>query len=388
LEYLKKTFPSLRNIISIFEHGIDLSFYKNNISENTINDINTPLKFIYTSDFKKGLIPLLHMWPIIINKYPTAQLYIHCKLEENINSDEMEMIKTIINKYKTNIIIKENTNKKDLIESWSNSNIWFYPCTYNEIFCSDIMIAAITKTLIVTTKIKAFETYIEDRGILFDINNNGQLPYDLNWQNFAVNELFKIIENKEFVKDLVLKNFNWVNNMSWEMRTNHMIEKIQSNLVKNINIKEDKDILDLTHHFKLEKKFDKILNFGNSIDINSYFSLINEYPINEILTYGLEENKITNAQEIFKCRIDKINDNINLYNNIFNLIIYDNESFDTHELYLNLHICVGILKKNGILIINNNNESNINIIEKFFVKNQDKLNLVIQNNSKIIFEKI
>ncbi len=246
LEYLKKTFLSLANIITVFEHGTDLLFYNTFIKDELKNELTDEikkdtLKFIYTSDFRKGLIPLLQMWPDIINKYPYAQLYIHSKLEENTNSYEMVIVKNILDKYKNdkdidyNIIIKEYTNKKDLIKSWYTSDIWFYPCTYNETFCYDIMTAAMTQTLIVTTKIKTFETYIEDRGILFDINNNERLPYDSKWQKFFANELLRIIENKEFIKELVVKNFNWVNNMTWEKRSEYMIENyFKKNLLKNL----------------------------------------------------------------------------------------------------------------------------------------------------------
>jgi hypothetical protein len=401
LEYLKKTFPSLKEIIHLFKHGINLQYYKNINTiidipiENTIIDM--PLKFIYISDVRKGLIPLLQMWPHIISRYPHAQLRIHSKLDENINSYEMVTVKNILNKYKKdektkyNIFTKEYINNKHLIESWCTSDIWFYTCTYNETCYSDIMIAALSKTLVITTKIQAFESYIEDRGILLDINNNMNLPYDVNWQKFAVNELFKIIENNDLRNELINKNFNWVNDMSWEKRTNYLIEnyfKVHIKPVEN-KIIEDKNILDIIHSSKHEnKKFEKILNFGNCININSYYSLINEYNIKEIFTYCLEDNKIIKTQEILKCRIEKINDNIMLYNNIFNLIIYDNSCIDQHELYLNLHICMEIIKKHGIIIINNTRESNINIIEKFFVKYKDKLKHIFLNNSNIVFEKI
>lgn len=396
-EYLQKTFPLLKDIIVIFNHGIDLSFYRN-----VIKDVE-PLKFIYASDAHKGLAPLLQMWSHIVTKYPTAQLHIHCNLtylQDNINPCEITLIKNILNEYKNdknkkyNITIIENTNKKDLIESWYTSDIWFYPCTYNETICSNIMTAAITKTFVITTKLGAFETYLEDRGILFDINNNSQLPYDINWQKFAIEELFKIIENKEYRNELINKNFNWVQNMTWEKRTDFMIynyleEYIKTNIKTDIKIIDDKDILDIIHHSKLEnKKFDKILNLGNCINVNSYYSLINEYKINKILTFGLPDDKITKTENILNCRIENIKKNIFMYNNIFNLIIYNDTNNDLDELYLNLHICFEILKKNGICIFNNVNKNNINIVEKFFIKYKDRLTHNFLNNSNIIFEKI
>jgi hypothetical protein len=130
------------------------------------------------------------------------------------------------------------------------------------------------------------------------------------------------------------------------------------------------------------------LNLGNSINIKYYYSLINEYHINEILTYGLTDENIEKTENILGCRLEKINDNILLYSSVFNLIIFNDLQIDLHELYLKLHVSFEILKKSGIIMINNINSINKNTVEKFFTKYKDKLNYIYFNNSNIIFEKI
>jgi len=223
VEYYSKLYTDLKPFLSSFGYGIDIKMF--NPIEKKI-----PYKFIYSSFPIRGLLPLLEMWPKILNRYPCATLHIHSDVDgwwSNKNRpEEMKKIKELLHKYneikplKESLFYKGWTSKKELINNWKNSDICFYPCTYLETFCHTAMEAAISKTLIVTTDLGALKSTVGDRGILLD----GDF-YNLEFQDKALIELFKVMDNIELKNKLIEKNYNWASNLTWENRTRTLIDE-------------------------------------------------------------------------------------------------------------------------------------------------------------------
>ena len=217
VEYFTNIFKNLKDITIPFYHGIDFNLFDNSVQK-------IPYKFIYSSFPHRGLMPLLQMWPKILNKYPTATLHIHSdvngKWVNSMRPQEMEKIRELLGKNYKNIFYHGWTNKKILYSNWDSADIWFYPCTFLETFCHTVLEAAVSKTLIVTTNLGALKNTVADRGILLD----GDF-YNEEFQNKALFELFKVIDNKDVKNNLIEKNYDWVKFLTWENRVNELLNK-------------------------------------------------------------------------------------------------------------------------------------------------------------------
>ena len=221
-EHAIQNFPIFKDEIVPFNYGIDMNLFDN---KNNIEKI--PYKFIYSSFPTRGLLPLLQMWPKILLRYPQATLHIHCDLDNkwsnDVRPDEMIMIKNIILNKNNSIFYHGWTSKKVLANNWLSSDIWFYPCTFIETFCLTALEAALTKTFVITRNIGALSETVGDRGVILDSVSEND-PYNIEWQEKALIDLFLVLENKELKNTLIEKNYNWAKNMSWENRANIFLE--------------------------------------------------------------------------------------------------------------------------------------------------------------------
>lgn len=225
-EYFTSLFPALKDIIEPFGYGVDIKLF-----ENTEITRNEHLNFIYSSFPIRGLLPLLQMWPKILERYPNAVLNIHSDINgewsNKMRPDEMQKIKVLLIDYKTNRELNESiiyygwTDKKDLIKSWLEADIWFYPCTYKETFCYTAFEAAISKTFIITNHLAALRDTVGDRGFIL---KNGDF-YDKNYQNEIINEVFRAIDNIDLRNELIKKNYDFVKELNWENRTNLLLNE-------------------------------------------------------------------------------------------------------------------------------------------------------------------
>ena len=257
VEYYSKLNPALKHLLAPFGYGIDINLFKPEQSK-------IPYKFIYSSFPIRGLLPLLQMWPKILERYPNSTLYIHSDVDgewSNKNKpEEMNEIKKLLFKYNQIIPLKKSlfykgwTSKKELINSWKSSDICFYPCTYLETFCHTAMEAAISKTLIVTTDLGALKSTVGDRGILLD----GDF-YNSEFQNEALIELFKIMENIELKNKLIEKNYEWASKLTWENRSKTLIDEYLKSTINHSPIIE---IYNYEHDESL-KNIDENLNYAN-----------------------------------------------------------------------------------------------------------------------------
>ena len=161
------------------------------------------------------------MWPKIIKKYPQSVLHIFTDVNnEWVNTHytgELKEIKALLeiyNKiYPFNVINHGWVDKKTLSDYWKSSQIWFYPCKYEETFCLTALEAALTKTLVISNNLAGLEDTIGDRGvvILGDVMTE-------TWQNSAFDKICEYLDNPLLGNELIQKNYEWALTHSWKDR--------------------------------------------------------------------------------------------------------------------------------------------------------------------------
>lgn len=220
-EMFKSMFPILSDLVIPFSYGVDFNLFNKSNGKQKY-------KFIYSSFPHRGLLPLLQMWPKIHNKYPSAELYIHCDLDgkwiNSVRPNEIINIKELLSKYPHGIIYEGWTDKIKLAQNWLSTDIWFYPCTFLETFCLTALEAAITNTLVITNNLGALKNTVGNRGIIIDIMGND--AYSTEWQEEALKQLFNIIDDDERKKVYLKKNYDWASELSWQNRSKMFIELI------------------------------------------------------------------------------------------------------------------------------------------------------------------
>ena len=264
VKHFKDIFPTLSDITVSFNYGIDTILFNYDESVKKI-----PYKFIYSSFPTRGLLPLLLMWPKILERYPEATLHIHCNLEDKWSNEarpeEMKIIKNILSNKNNSIYSHGWTSKKVLAENWMSSDLWFYPCTFTETFCLTALEAALTKTFVITRNFGSLSESVGKRGIFLD---SVELldPYKQEWQEKALVELFSVLENKSLKNKLIEENYAWAKNMSWENRTHdfltNYIEDLPLKNTNNTNVIKDLPLKN-TNNTDVFKNVDNRFNYGN-----------------------------------------------------------------------------------------------------------------------------
>jgi len=246
MNFFLNIFPMFKPITVVFSHGINVEDYL--IDANAKDNI----KFIYSSFPNRGLLPLLEMWPFIINKFPKAELHIFSDVDgEYVNNVSGELMKNIKELIKTTpqIIYHGWVNKQILQQAWINADVWLYPCTFLETYCLTALEAAISKTLIIANDMGALINTVGDRGILISGDSNS-----LVWKQEALQKLFEILDPKSENKkqELIDANYNWAKNLTWKNQAEVLVNTYMDNLslsfvneITNFNLSFIKNHIDI-----------------------------------------------------------------------------------------------------------------------------------------------
>jgi glycosyltransferase involved in cell wall biosynthesis/predicted O-methyltransferase YrrM len=205
--YLSAIYPTLSNI-DIFPNGI-------NIKEFTLSHENkVPNSFIYSSFPNRGLIHLLRMFPKIRTLIPDATLHVFCDMDNayclDVAKEEMMNIITLLEEQKEYITNYGFVSKKILYDVMQKSDIWLYPCTFEETFCITALEAQMAGCLCISN----------DLGALIDVNKGIIIKGDastLAWQEEAINTIMLYIVNnkKKYIIDNCISKKNIVDNKKY-----------------------------------------------------------------------------------------------------------------------------------------------------------------------------
>lgn len=222
VEYFTQIFPALKPITVPFYYGIDIHKFacKNESPLHKIEKV--PYKFIYSSFPNRGLLPLLQMWPLIVESQPLASLHIyadiHGKWVNSVAKEEMELIRQLVDKYGTRPSMHVHyhgwVDKQTLAQAWKTADIWFYPCTFMETFCLTALEAALSNTLVITNDLAALKNTVGDRGIVIPGD-----PSTNEWKHAALEKVFSVIHPSansiQLKNDCIQRNYTWASTMSW-----------------------------------------------------------------------------------------------------------------------------------------------------------------------------
>ena len=390
-EYFSKIYPLLKDIVKPFGYGIDSVIDISNKIQRT-----TGLVFIYSSFPIRGLLPLLQMWPKILERYPGSILHIHSDIEgwwsNSMRPDEMKEIKTLLDKYR-NIRALDNslkyhgwTSKEQLYKNWKDADIWFYPCTYLETFCHTALEAAISKTFIITTDLGALRDTVGDRGVLIKVEKNTDF-YDEQFQNKAIISVFESIDNIDLRNELVEKNYKWVQMQTWKSRADvllkdYLLPALNSKSNNAINTKTTtidtfSSILEYIKWKNVGKQI-KILEIGGQFA--NHFSNVLQSSKIVVLESAVQIEETDNIQlyegDTNEFLLKMIKDNFNydfIYANITNSVEYYAVILNTFKL----------LNKGGIISFYKNHN-----VEYFTTKYKEKIKIISEVDDLVFIEKL
>lgn len=196
-------FPALENKTEVISYGIETSVFSGDyIREN--------YSFIYPSFPNRGLLPLLQMFPKIVEKYPTAHLNIFCDMKNEwlnkYHKEVVDKIEILLEEQKESVTNHGWVNGETLRIYWSKAHVWFYPCTFAETCCLTAYEAASSHTLVVSNHLAALEQSVGDRGIVITGD-----PMEEGWKILALNRLFNVLDGIED-SDHIERNYSWAEN--------------------------------------------------------------------------------------------------------------------------------------------------------------------------------
>jgi len=405
-------FDDMKHLTKVFNYGIDITSFENKDGVNS----KIPYKFIYSSFAHRGLLPLLQMWPSIIQKYPSASLHIHCDLDNkwvnSVRKDEIQEIRNLIliNK-EHNVFYKGWTSKKELAKTWYSADIWFYPCTFLETFCLTAVEAAISKTLVITNDLAALNETVGDRGIIIKGD-----PYTSEWKDEALEKLFSC--DLETKKQLIETNYSWAKNKDWKNRANDLLKLVlnqEDDIVfleerikqvetvkKSLNsdkeeqvifsVEIDKQILNY-YIFKGNKKTSKILEINNH-KLNQKKNILTQLMTTNFSLTSICDNEIVMVQEEFSgIEFIKKDNNVVLENVLLNndcfyggkydFILLNQMNENNLVLFSILNVCFNnALRNSGILGVNV-----FDGLEIFIERNIDRFNVLKKDGEYLFIEK-
>jgi glycosyltransferase involved in cell wall biosynthesis len=198
-DYFLSEFPDLRSITSYLYNGFEPSLF-------TEPKKKQPFRFIYSSEPVRGLGHLLDMWPSIRKKKPDAELHVYGKTEG-------------IKIGMSGVFLHGFVDKKTLAEAWKVSDIWLYPCVFQETFCCTALEAAVSKTLVIVSDRGALPEIVGDRGIVI----RGD-PGTKEWKTEALETMFRVYPYKEYYTG---KNYRWGSRLTWENQAREFWNQIR-----------------------------------------------------------------------------------------------------------------------------------------------------------------
>jgi predicted O-methyltransferase YrrM len=164
------------------------------------------------------------MWPAIKQAIPDATLNVYSDIDgawvNQVAKEQMDEIKRLLGTGMPGVTVHGWVSKPTLADAWSKADVWFYPCIFQETFCLTALEAAATKTLAVSVPLAALQETVGDRGILLAGN-----PMTKEWQDKAVRELVQVLQDIGRKNQLLEKNYQWANSISWKQRGEEFAKK-------------------------------------------------------------------------------------------------------------------------------------------------------------------
>jgi cephalosporin hydroxylase len=157
------------------------------------------------------------MWPAIKQALPDATLHVYSDIEgkwvNQVAKQQMDEIRRLLASGLNGVTVHGWVSKPELADAWSKADVWLYPCIFQETFCLTALEAAATRTLAIAPPLAALQETVGNRGILLEGN-----PMTKDWQDRALRELIQVLQNPNRKTELLERNYQWANSISWKQR--------------------------------------------------------------------------------------------------------------------------------------------------------------------------
>jgi hypothetical protein len=176
--------------------------------------------FIWTSRAVRGLRTLLGIWPKIKERIPGATLSVYSYSLDG-EADVLEKCTEL-----EGVTHHGGVSQSVLLQKIKESEYWLYTTNFSETYCITALEMQFSRVLCVATNLAALQNTVDDRGILFNIPDEG---YDSEeYKNLALDSFFKVYEDEDRKQDLLNKAEKWAREQTWENRakelSNHFVE--------------------------------------------------------------------------------------------------------------------------------------------------------------------
>jgi glycosyltransferase involved in cell wall biosynthesis len=227
-------YPCLADRSIVISYGVDYFPQSTNLLEEGKFENNNELRFIYPSFPNRGLLPLLQMFPKIVERYPHAKLDIFCDMDhewtQKHHGPMLDQIKVLLSQQRETVTNHGWVNRPMLREFWSRAHVWLYPCIFEETCCLTAYEAAASRTLVISNHLAALQESVGDRGVVISGN-----PREEGWQILALNRLFNVLDGHD-TKNYIARNFQWSRTKSHNVVVEDFANKYLRNETKEVSI--------------------------------------------------------------------------------------------------------------------------------------------------------
>ena len=170
-------------------------------------------RFIWTSDFERGLDKLIDFFPTIRQYLPDAELHVFRKLTD---------IPTCNHPY---IVFRGYKSNDEIINEFMQSEFWFYPTEYNETFCISALEAQLCGCYVISSNSACLPTTVGDRGIVIE----HEVYSDEFWQQSLDEILRYALMPKSQREQARAKAFKWAHTQTWRNKAQEWLDIMDNN---------------------------------------------------------------------------------------------------------------------------------------------------------------
>jgi glycosyltransferase involved in cell wall biosynthesis len=167
-----------------------------------------PGRCIWTSAWNRGLIVLLKIWPEVQQAYPDATLHVYGCNDDTRDPTIEEELNNLSQSFQVRVFGKANNGV--IAQAMQEADIFAYPSTFVETFCTSALEAQMAGCLCIVSDIGALPETVGDRGLIVSFDRYFT-------QKFAM----AVIENigmQPWTMDLRGKAMEWAAHQTWTNR--------------------------------------------------------------------------------------------------------------------------------------------------------------------------
>jgi FkbM family methyltransferase len=229
-------------------------------------------KFIWVSQYDRGLAELISQFPKIIKEMPHAHLDIY----RNLPEDFQEAVK-----YMSYVNVKGQATNEKILDAFAEAEYWYYPTKWNETYCISALEALANGCLCIATDLAALSTTIGDRGVLLK-----ESIYSEEYWNSGIKAIMRYENDPDLKRKTIEKGKKWAREQEWCNIASYWLDLLESN--KDVNLKDNNMFNRLRDLKRIGFDPKYILDIGANIG-NWNLTMKKLYPDADIVSFEANE---------------------------------------------------------------------------------------------------